>query len=103
MVIFFIVLIVLASIFLGLFILVQSPKDTSGFSANNPAAQIMGVKNAADFFEKGTWILISFIAILSIFSTFFIRGSQPSDQLLKSIKTPPATSQPQTPNQELNQ
>ncbi|MGL4347346.1 MAG: preprotein translocase subunit SecG [Chitinophagaceae bacterium] len=102
MIILLIVLIVLASVFLGLFILVQSPKDSTGFSANNPAAQIMGVKNAADFFEKGTWIIICSIVILSIFSTVFIKSSQPSDQLLRSIKTPQKTSQPQTPNQILN-
>ncbi|MGL6022158.1 MAG: preprotein translocase subunit SecG [Chitinophagaceae bacterium] len=102
MIILLIVLIVLASVFLGLFILVQSPKDSTGFSANNPAAQIMGVKNAADFFEKGTWIIICSIVILSIFSTVFIKSNQPSDQLLRSIKTPKKTSQPQTPNQILN-
>lgn len=104
MIIFFIVLIVLASILLGLFILVQSPKDTSGFSSNNIAAQFMGVKGSADFFEKGTWALMSFIVVLSIFATFFIKSSQSNNQLLKNIKTPPAaTSQSQSQSPIQNQ
>ncbi len=73
MVILFVILILVACIFLGLIILVQNPKggglagSVGGFSN-----QIMGVKQTTDVLEKGTWILAVAVAILCIFSVVFI-------------------------------
>jgi len=73
MLIFFAVLILLASVVLGLFVLVQNPKGgglsgTFGGFSN----QTMGVRQTTDFLEKGTWVLIIIIAGLCMFSSFFI-------------------------------
>ena len=73
MLIFFAVLILLGSVVLGLFVLVQNPKGgglsgTFGGFSN----QTMGVRQTTNFLEKGTWVLIIVIAGLCLFSSFFI-------------------------------
>ncbi|PWT78532.1 MAG: preprotein translocase subunit SecG [Bacteroidetes bacterium] len=76
MMIFFVILIVLACVFLGLIILVQNPKG--GGLAGNVAGfsnQFMGVKQTTDVLEKGTWILAVVVVLLSLFSTIFIPKS----------------------------
>ncbi|HEV9034996.1 MAG TPA: preprotein translocase subunit SecG [Puia sp.] len=71
--IFFVILIVLACVILGLIILVQNPKggglagNVGGFSN-----QLMGVKQTTDVLEKGTWVLAVVVALLSLFSTVFV-------------------------------
>lgn len=52
-----IILIVLASVLLGLIVLIQNPKGgglSSGFAGSS---NLMGVQRTGDFLEKGTWIL----------------------------------------------
>ena len=75
MTILFIILIVLASVILGLIVLVQNPKG--GGLAGNIAGfsnQFMGVKQTTDVLEKGTWIFAALIAILCLFSSFFLKS-----------------------------
>jgi preprotein translocase subunit SecG len=72
----FIILIIIASVVLGLVVLVQNPKG--GGLAGNVAGfsnQFMGVKQTTDVLEKGTWIFAAVIGILCLTSTFFISGS----------------------------
>lgn len=70
---FFVLLIILACVFLGLIILVQNPKggglagSVGGF--NN---QLMGVKQTTDVLEKGTWVLAIVVALLCLFSATFV-------------------------------
>jgi preprotein translocase subunit SecG len=90
MLIFFAVLILLASVVLALFVLVQNPKGgglsgTFGGFSN----QTMGVRQTTDFLEKGTWVLIIIIAGLCMFSSFF-------------IPKPATTAQPGSTNQNIN-
>ncbi len=95
MTILFLILIVLASVILGFIILVQNPKggglsgSIAGF--NN---QFMGVKQTNDVLEKGTWIFVSLIALLCVFSTFFMTsGSSSNDNdILNKINTSQGTS-----------
>jgi preprotein translocase subunit SecG len=71
--IFFVILILVACIFLGLIILVQNPKG--GGLAGNVAGfsnQLMGVKQTTDVLEKGTWVLAVVVLALCLFSTIFI-------------------------------
>lgn len=71
----FIIIIILASVVLGLIVLVQNPKggglagNIAGFST-----QFMGVKQTTDVLEKGTWIFAAVIGVLCLFSSFFITG-----------------------------
>ena len=77
MTIFFIILIIIASVILSLIILVQNPKG--GGLAGNIAGfsnQFMGVKQTTDVVEKGTWIFAGVIAVLCIASTMFIAGAR---------------------------
>ena len=76
MLIFFLILILLLSIVLALVILIQNPKG--GGLAGNIAGfsnQFMGVKQTTDVLEKGTWIFAALIAILCLFSSFFLHSA----------------------------
>lgn len=68
MYIFFIVLILIASVLLILSVLAQSPK--SGMAANFGASnQVMGVRETSNFLEKFTWGLAIAIFVLSLAAT----------------------------------
>lgn len=62
-----IVLIIIASILLGLVVLIQNPKG-GGFASGIQGTQLMGVRQAADFLEKATWTLAIIILVLSLFT-----------------------------------
>ena len=85
----FFILIILCALVLGFLILVQNPKG--GGLAGNIAGfsnQFMGVKQTNDVLEKGTWIFTSLIAILCIFSTFFMTVSSTNNNgMLDKINT----------------
>jgi preprotein translocase subunit SecG len=73
MMILFLILVIIISVIIGFFILVQNPKG--GGLAGNIAgfnSQFMGVKQTTDVLEKGTWVMAVAIALLCIFSTIFI-------------------------------
>src|SRR6187397_1027623 len=75
----FVILVILASVILGLIVLVQNPKG--GGLAGNIAGfsnQFMGVKQTTDVLEKGTWIFAGVIGVLCLVSTLFISGSSSS-------------------------
>jgi len=75
----FVILIILASVVLGLIVLVQNPKG--GGLAGNIAGfsnQFMGVKQTTDVLEKGTWIFGGVIAVLCLLSVLFISKSASS-------------------------
>ncbi len=68
------ILILLACVVLGFFILVQNPKG-GGLSGSfgSMSSQVMGVKQSSDVMEKGTWTLIGVIGGLCIISVMFIQ------------------------------
>lgn len=99
----FLILIILASVILGFFVLVQNPKG-GGLAGNvgGLSNQFMGVKQTTDVLEKGTWIFAALIAVLCLTSTFFISGSQTTDRRTEGIgnSVPAQTSRPAaTPGQ----
>ena len=62
----FVILIILASVLLSFFVLIQNPKGgvlVSGFAGGT---NIMGVKRTGDFLEKMTWGLIITIIVCSL-------------------------------------
>lgn len=102
MLIVFGILIILASVILGLIVLVQNPKGggLSG-SLGGFSNQLMGVKQTTDVLEKGTWVFASIVAILCIISPAFIPvasgTSSKNDDLIKNAPaTSPKTNQPNT-------
>ena len=100
MLIFFLILILLLSVVLAMVILIQNPKG--GGLAGNIAGlsnQFMGVKQTTDILEKGTWIFAALIALLCLFSGFFITPGSSGfrDPNLRPTNT--QTAPAQTPNQ----
>src|SRR5665647_1336129 len=91
-------IIIIASVILGIIILIQNPKgggltsSLGGFSN-----QLMGVKQTTDVLEKGTWIFAGIVGILCIISPLFIPkstgGSSKNDDLIN--KAPASAPQQQ--------
>ena len=73
MLIIFGTLILIASLILGLIILIQNPKG-GGLSASfgGVGNQLMGVKKTTDVLEKGTWLFAGIVAVLCLTSAMFI-------------------------------
>ncbi len=101
MMILLLILVILASVGIAFFILVQNPKG--GGLAGNIAGfntQFMGVKQTTDVLEKGTWVLAFVIAMLCLFSALFIpksstiqtrgEGARPNSTQTAPANTPPA-------------
>jgi len=81
MTLIFVILIIVACVFLGLIILVQNPKggglagNVGGFSN-----QLMGVKQTTDVLEKGTWVLAAVVGLLCLFSAMFVPKTASTNQ-----------------------
>jgi preprotein translocase subunit SecG len=75
MLILFGILVIIASVVLGLIVLVQNPKG-GGLSSSfgGFGNQIMGVKQTTDVLEKGTWLFAAIVGVLCIVSPAFIPG-----------------------------
>src|SRR5258707_15871851 len=88
----FVLLIVVACVFLGFIILVQNPKggglagNVGGFSN-----QLMGVKQTTDVLEKGTWVLAVVVGLLCLFSTLFVPKATAANQ--RGLEKTTATTQ----------
>ncbi|MEO7119505.1 MAG: preprotein translocase subunit SecG, partial [Ginsengibacter sp.] len=67
MLVLFGILIIVASIILGLIILIQNPKG-GGLSSSlgGFGNQLMGVKQTTDVLEKGTWLFAAIIGVLCL-------------------------------------
>jgi preprotein translocase subunit SecG len=93
-------LIILASIILGLIILIQNPKG-GGLSSSfgGIGNQLMGVKQTTDVLEKGTWIFAGIVAVLCLTSSVFIGkgGGSASDKYYEAPATNPAPKQNTVP------
>jgi preprotein translocase subunit SecG len=98
--IFFVIILLLACVLLGLIILIQNPKgggltgNVAGFSN-----QFMGVKQTNTVLEKGTWILAIVVALFCLFSALIIPKAGPTR--VRDVKAAPTSvpsgNIPQTP------
>ena len=86
------VLIIIASIILGLIVLIQNPKG-GGLSGTfgGVGNQLMGVKQTTDVLEKGTWIFAAVVGILCLISPAFIpkEDGAADNDLLRQLPTSP--------------
>lgn len=75
-----VILILLACVILGFFILIQNPKG-GGLSGTfgSMSSQMMGVKQSTDIMEKGTWTMIGIIGGLCMISVMFFQKPQGFD------------------------
>lgn len=73
MLVLFGVLVIIASVVLGMIVLIQNPKG-GGLSASlgGFSNQLMGVKQTTDVLEKGTWLFAAIVGILCLVSPAFI-------------------------------
>ena len=73
MLILFGILVIIASVILGLIVLIQNPKG-GGLSSSfgGFGNQLMGVKQTTDVLEKGTWLFAAIVGILCLLSPAFI-------------------------------
>jgi preprotein translocase subunit SecG len=82
------ILILLACVILGFFILIQNPKGgglTGTFGSMS--SQVMGVKQSTDVMEKGTWTMISIIGGLCIISVMFFQKPQGANNAGKATQS----------------
>lgn len=100
MLIIFGILIILACVMLGFFVLIQNPKGggLSG-SLGGVGNQVIGVRQTTDVLEKGTWVLAALIAVLCLTSSFFIGKGGKTQTLAPAAVEKAAASQPVAPNQ----
>ena len=110
MLLLFGIIIILACILLGFFVLIQNPKG-GGLSGSfgGFGNQVIGVRQTTDVLEKGTWILAAIIAVLCLTSSFFVDKNASTGNQTKTIMeqnagrplpapaTPLPGSQPQAP------
>jgi preprotein translocase subunit SecG len=101
MLIIFGVLVILASVVLGLIVLVQNPKG-GGLSSSfgGIGNQLMGVKQTTDILEKGTWLFAGVVGLLCLLSPIFIPKSATdvkNEQLIKDAPVSPGKSQTTAP------
>ena len=92
------VLVLIASVFVTLILLLQNSKGgglASNFVAGN---QTFGVRQTADILEKITWGLVAFIFVVSIVTTFTLNtGSREVDYTEKMETEAPAPEFPSAP------
>ncbi len=91
------VLIIIASVILGLIVLIQNPKGggLSG-SLSGVGNQLMGVKQTTDVLEKGTWVFAAVVGILCLVSPAFITKDAAGGGKNTEILNNTSTSAPKT-------
>lgn len=97
------ILIVIASIFLTLVVLVQNSKG-GGLAANFASGnQTFGVRQTADFLEKATWVLALVIIFLCVTATAFVstKTAENNTKLLNKIENVAPVAQPQFPVEQV--
>ncbi|WP_285010352.1 preprotein translocase subunit SecG [Pedobacter faecalis] len=63
--VFLIILLIVVCIALGLFVLVQNPKG-GGLATGGAGSNMFGVQRTGDVLEKGTWVLLALIVVISL-------------------------------------
>lgn len=62
---FLIILLIIVCIALALFVLIQNPKG-GGLAAGASGSNMFGVQRTGDVLEKGTWILLTLIVVITL-------------------------------------
>ncbi len=60
-----IILLIIICIALDLFVLIQNPKG-GGLATGGTGSNMFGVQRTGDVLEKGTWVLLSLIVVVSL-------------------------------------
>ena len=66
MVTFLVILTIIFCIALGIFILIQNPKGGGLATGGGTGSNMFGVQRTGDVLEKGTWVLLTLIVVVSL-------------------------------------
>lgn len=89
-----VILIVLASIFMCLIVLIQESKGgglAADYSSNN---QFLGAPKTTNFIEKATWVLAGTMIVLSVISVACLPGTNASDSVIMQQAVEQAATNP---------
>ncbi|MBQ7495360.1 MAG: preprotein translocase subunit SecG [Bacteroidaceae bacterium] len=81
----FVILVVIASIFMCLIVLIQESKGgglASGFASGN---QVMGVRKTTDVIEKATWVLAAAMVVFSVISVYMLPSASAGTSVMEDI------------------
>lgn len=62
---FLIILLIIVCIAISLFVLIQNPKG-GGLATGGSGSNMFGVQRTGDVLEKGTWVLLTVIVVLTL-------------------------------------
>ena len=62
---FLIILLIIICIALALFVLIQNPKG-GGLTTGGAGSNMFGVQRTGDVLEKGTWVLLALIVVITL-------------------------------------
>ncbi|SMC71483.1 preprotein translocase subunit SecG [Pedobacter nyackensis] len=62
---FLIILLIIVCVALGLFVLIQNPKG-GGLATGGGGSNMFGVQRTGDVLEKGTWVLLTLVVVLTL-------------------------------------
>ena len=65
MVTLLVILLIIFCVALGLFVLIQNPKG-GGLATGGAGSNMFGVQRTGDVLEKGTWVLLTLIVVVSL-------------------------------------
>ncbi|MFC3561434.1 preprotein translocase subunit SecG [Pedobacter jamesrossensis] len=77
MITFLIILLIVACVALGLFVLVQNPKG-GGLATGGGTSNMFGVQRTGDVLEKGSWFLLALIVVLTLSITTIAKSGGPA-------------------------
>jgi len=88
---FLIILLIIICVALALFVLIQNPKG-GGLATGGAGSNMFGVQRTGDVLEKGTWILLALIVVVTLSITTMAKsggstagsGSRIQEQLDKT-------------------
>lgn len=72
---FLIILLIIVCVALGLFVLIQNPKGGGLATGGGAGSNMFGVQRTGDVLEKGTWVLLTLIVVLSLSITTIAKNS----------------------------
>lgn len=69
---FLIILLIIICVALGLFVLIQNPKG-GGLATGGAGSNMFGVQRTGDVLEKGTWVLLALVVVLTLSITMIAK------------------------------
>ncbi len=92
---FLIILLIIICVALGIFVLIQNPKG-GGLATGSSASNMFGVQRTGDVLEKGTWVLLALVVVITLSITTIGKsgnaGSTGDSKIQQQLDRTPAPS-----------